>query len=107
MAENRGRAPPGRDDRDMTPGARRSLLSRCQVSAVVLIGVVLWSSGARVQSQGQPYRIGVLNDTFTRPSPTVTGLRAGIKAEGLEDGRDVRFDVRSTGGEDHLTALDA
>src|SRR5215475_13960507 len=88
----------------MTPGARRSFLSRCQVSAVVLIGVVLWSLGARAQSQGRPYRIAVLNDTFTLASPTVTGLRAGIKAEGLEDGRDVRFDVRSTGGEETKVA---
>ena len=78
--------------------------SRCQVGAVVLIGVVLWSSGARVQSQGRPYRIGVLNDTFTLASPTVTGLRAGIKAEGLEEGRDARFAVRSTGGDETKVA---
>lgn len=33
-------------------------------------------------------------------TPTVKGLRAGIKAQGLEEGRDVRFDVRSTGGDE-------
>src|SRR5919198_4644011 len=32
------------------------------------------------------------------------GLRAGIKAEGLEEGRDVRFDVRSTGAEERTVA---
>jgi putative ABC transport system substrate-binding protein len=33
------------------------------------------------------------------------GLRAGIKAEGLEEGRDVRFDVRSTGSDEKRTAV--
>ena len=32
------------------------------------------------------------------------GLRAGIKAEGLEEGRDVRFDVRSAGAEERTVA---
>ncbi len=87
----------------MTPRARLSLLSRYAFSALVLIGVVLGSSGAHAQPQGPPYRIGVLNNSFT-PSPTVKGLRAGIKAEGLEEGRDVRFDVRSTGTEQRTVA---
>jgi len=33
------------------------------------------------------------------------GLRAGIKAEGLEEGRDVIFDVRSTGSDEKRAAL--
>jgi putative ABC transport system substrate-binding protein len=33
------------------------------------------------------------------------GLRAGIKAEGLEEGRDVRFDVRSAGGDEKRIAM--
>ena len=84
----------------MTPRARLPLLSRCALSALVLIGVVLGSSGANAQPQGRPYRIGVLNNSFSPASPTVQGLRAGIKAEGLEEERDVRFDVRSTGSND-------
>jgi len=88
----------------MTPCARLPLLSRCAFSAFVLIGVVLGSSGANAQPQGQPYRIGVLNNAFTPATPTVKGLRAGIKAAGLEEGRDVRFDVRSTGAEDRTIA---
>jgi len=32
------------------------------------------------------------------------GLRAGIKAEGLEEGRDVKFDVRSTGADEGKVA---
>ena len=88
----------------MTPRARLPLLSRCAFSALVLIGVVLGPSGANAQPKGQPYRIGVLNNAFTPGSPTVKGLRAGIKAAGLEEGRDVRFDVRSTGAEDRTIA---
>ena len=88
----------------MTPRARLPRLSRCAFSALVLIGVVLGSSGANAQPQGQPYRIGVLNNSFTPATPTVKGLRAGIKAAGLEEGRDVRFDVRSTGAEERTIA---
>jgi putative ABC transport system substrate-binding protein len=72
---------------------------------LVLLSVVLGSSGAIAQPQGRPYRIGVLNNAFVPGSPPVMGLRAGIKAEGLEDGRDVRFDVRSTGSDEKKTAM--
>jgi len=70
--------------------------------ALVLVGVLvlLGSLGAQAQPKGRPYRVGVLNDTFTPSSPTVKGLRAGIKAEGLEEGRDVELDVRHTDGEE-------
>lgn len=84
----------------MTPRARLRLLSRCAFCALVLVGVVFGSSGANAQPQGRPYRIGVLNNAWGPGNPTVEGLRAGIKAEGLEEGRDVRFDVRSTGSEE-------
>src|SRR5260370_32516411 len=88
----------------MTPRARLPLPLKCAFSALVLFGVVLESSGPNAQSQGRPYRIGVLNNSFTPGTPTVEGLRAGIKAEGLEEGRDVRFDVRSTGADDRTVA---
>jgi putative ABC transport system substrate-binding protein len=73
------------------------------VSALALAGVVVGSSGVGAQPQGRPYRIGVLNNAFGPGNPPVMGLRAGIKAEGLEDGRDVRFDVRSTGSDEKTT----
>src|SRR5438874_238732 len=57
----------------MTP--RAPLLSRCACSALVLVGVVLGSSGANAQPQRQPYRVGLLNNSFTPGSPTVKGLR--------------------------------
>src|SRR5690242_5136309 len=91
-------------DSQMRLRARFSRFTRYAFSAVILIGAVLWSSSASVQSQGRQYRIGVLNDTFTPASPTVKGLREGIKAEGLEEGRDVIFDVRSTDGDERRVA---
>ena len=89
----------------MTSRMRFPLRSSCAFAALLLIGVVLESSGATAQPQGQPYRIGVMNNAFVPGSPPVMGLRAGIKAEGLEEGRDVRFDVRSTGSDEKRAAL--
>lgn len=74
------------------------------MSALVLFSVVFGSSGAHAQPQGRPYRIGVLNNAFIVESETVRGLRAGIKAEGLEEGRDVRFDIRSRGAAERTVA---
>jgi putative ABC transport system substrate-binding protein len=101
MAEDPHRAD---DGSGMTPRARLPLPWRCVFGASVLVGVVLGSSAAHAQPHGRPYRIGVLNNAFAPGSPPVMGLRAGIKAEGLEEGRDVRFDVRSTGSDEKKTA---
>src|SRR5262245_31556859 len=43
-------------------------------------------------------RIGVLNAAWAASHPTVEGLKAGLKELGLEDGRDVTFDIRFTEG---------
>jgi putative tryptophan/tyrosine transport system substrate-binding protein len=59
---------------------------------------------ARTQPQVRPYLVGVLNNTFNPSAPVVKGLKAGLKTEGIEEGRDVRFDIRSTGG-DEKTAV--
>jgi hypothetical protein len=48
--------------------ARARLLSRCALSALVLIGVGLASSRVTAQQQGRPYRIGVL-----KRSPAIFG----------------------------------
>src|SRR5262249_8336592 len=81
-----------------------TLRARLPLSVVVLIGVFLGSSAANAQPQGRPYRIGVLNNSFLPASPTIRGLRAGIKAEGLEEERDVKFDLRSTGADEGTVA---
>lgn len=63
-----------------------------------LAGVVAAPLAARTQAQLRPYLVGVLNNSFSPGAPVVQGLKAGLKAEGIEEGRDVRFDIRSTGG---------
>jgi putative ABC transport system substrate-binding protein len=73
------------------------------LSACALIVAVFGWSGVHAQPQGRPYRIGVLSNAFMPGIPPIMGLRAGIKAEGLEDGRDVKFDVRSTGSDQKKT----
>lgn len=50
------------------------------------------------QPPRRPFRIGVLNAAWAASHPTVEGLKAGLKELGLEDGRDVTFDIRSTAG---------
>ena len=46
----------------------------------------------------RPYRIGVLNEAFAANHPTVEGLKAGLRARGLAEGRDVTFEMRFTEG---------
>jgi putative ABC transport system substrate-binding protein len=50
-----------------------------------------------------PYRIGVLTAAWAPNHPSVEGLRAGLRALGLEEGRDVTLDIRFTEG--NLAAL--
>ena len=52
-----------------------------------------------------PYRIGVLNEAWAANHPTVEGLKAGLRARGLAEGRDVTFEVHFTEGKsDELPA---
>ncbi len=62
--------------------------------------MLLWVSThvAEAQQAPRPFRIGVLNAAWAASHPTVEGLRAGLKALGFEDGRDVTFDIRFTEG---------
>lgn len=50
------------------------------------------------QPTRRAFRIGVLNAAWAASHPTVEGLKAGLKELGLEDGRDVTFDIRFTEG---------
>jgi putative ABC transport system substrate-binding protein len=77
---------------DFACGASR----RCWVA--VAIALWLLASAAEAQEAHRPFRIGVLNAAWAASHPTVEGLKAGLKARGLEDGRDVTFDIRFTEG---------
>jgi ABC-type uncharacterized transport system substrate-binding protein len=53
---------------------------------------------AQAQDARRPYRIGILNEAWSAAHPTVEGLKAGLRDLGLDEGRDVTFDVRFTEG---------
>jgi len=69
---------------------------------IFLLALVLSLIGmpiaAEAQRAGRPYRIGVLHTAFFEEIPSVAGLKAGLKALGLEEGRDVTLDIRFTRG---------
>jgi putative ABC transport system substrate-binding protein len=70
---------------------RRSFLAAALVLAVAPLS-------AEAQQARRPFRVGVLNAAWAASHPTVEGLKAGLKQLGLEDGRDVTFDIRFTEG---------
>ncbi|HTY80673.1 MAG TPA: ABC transporter substrate-binding protein [Candidatus Bathyarchaeia archaeon] len=100
------------EPRKLAPAVDGSRLFR--VAAVLV--VCAWTLVAHAQQQAQqppppsqqvrrPFRIGVLNAAWAASHPTVEGLKAGLKELGLEDGRDVVFDIRFTEGK--LAAMPA
>ena len=64
------------------------------------VAILLWlpACAAEAQQAPRPFRIGVLNAAWAASHPTVEGLKAGLKELGVEDGRDVTFDIRFTEG---------
>ena len=66
-------------------------------TAVALSG--LFPFAADAQRARPAYRVGVLNDARAANHPAVDGLKAGLRDLGLEEGRDVIFDVGLTNGD--------
>ena len=64
--------------------------------AGALLGLVAFH--AEAQPAPKPYRIGVVTEAWAANHPTVLGLMSGLRELGLEEGRDVTFDVRFTQG---------
>ena len=65
-------------------------------SILAAAGLAPWPANA--QRPGKPYRIAVLNDARAANHPAADGLKAGLREAGLEEGRDVIFDVKLTYG---------
>jgi len=68
------------------------------VIAVFTLVVLASPLAADAQQASRPYRVGVLHTGFFEEIPSVAGLKAGLKALGLEEGRDVTLDIRFTRG---------
>src|SRR5688500_15328783 len=77
---------------------RRQRPLRWLVLAILLCCLCLPRSHGEAQPARRPARIGVLNAAWAARHPTVEGLKAGLRDLGLEDGRDVTFDIRFTEG---------
>jgi putative tryptophan/tyrosine transport system substrate-binding protein len=67
------------------------------------VSVLAAPLAAEAQQAGKvrPYRVGVLHPAFGETTPGVLGLKGGLKAAALEEGRDVVFEIRFTRGEVH------
>ena len=82
-------------------GRRRALRV---LAGFALAGLLVALPGsAAAQAARRPYRIGVLNEAWAANHPTVEGLRTGLRELGLEEGRDVTFDIRFTEGNPEAT----
>jgi putative tryptophan/tyrosine transport system substrate-binding protein len=78
---------------------------RSLVALIAVLGILPFS--AEAQPARRPYRIGVLNEAWAANHPTVEGLKAGLRERGLEEGRDVTYDIRFTEGKPEATPLAA
>jgi putative ABC transport system substrate-binding protein len=66
--------------------------------AALALGLFATPLAADAQQLKRAYQIGVLHTGFFPGIPSVEGLKESLKAVGLEEGRDVRFDIRFTKG---------
>lgn len=76
---------------------------RLLIGVAIMVAALALSTGvapvaAHAQRASRPYRIGVLHTAFFEEIPSVAGLRDGLKALGLVEGRDVTFEIRFTRG---------
>ena len=68
------------------------------VVSVLLFAGALDSTRAQ-QKARRPFRVGVLHPAFVPSTPPVEGLKTALKALGLEEGRDVVYEVRFSRGQ--------
>lgn len=67
-------------------------------SLVLVLGLLVLPPVASAQQAKRLFRIGALNEAWAPNHPAVEGLKAGLKELGMEEGRDVTFDIRFTQG---------
>lgn len=73
----------------------------------VAAGILSAPAPSEAQQAKRPYRIGVLHQAFVPNVPSVDGIKAGLKAMGFEEGRDVTFDIRFSRGDPQATSAAA
>ncbi|MBI2081722.1 MAG: ABC transporter substrate-binding protein [candidate division NC10 bacterium] len=73
----------------------------------LVFGILSAPPPSEAQQAKRPYRIGVLHQAFVPNSPPIEGLKAGLKGLGLEEGRDVTFNIRFSRGDPQATSAAA
>jgi len=73
-------------------------LDRWPFWVAVAIAISALPHAALAEEARRPFRVGVVNAAYAASHPTVEGLKAGLRQLGLEDGRDIAFDIRFTEG---------
>jgi putative tryptophan/tyrosine transport system substrate-binding protein len=71
-----------------------------QVTLTIGFIIVLLSAPFALEAQQtrRPQRIGILHGAYFPGTPSAEGLKAGLKALGFEEGRDVTFEIMFTRG---------
>ncbi len=80
-------------------------LESAAVIMTLALGILSAPCPSDAQQAGRPYRIGILHQSYFPNIPQVEGFKAGLKAVGLEEGRDVTFDIRFTRGNPQETPV--
>jgi len=86
------------NERPNNPKSQIQNLKSLAVIAMLVLGILAVPVASDAQQVRRPHRIGILHTAFLPDVPVVAGLKAGLKATGLEEGRDVTFDIRLTKG---------
>ena len=83
-------------DTQGVPGMRIGLAAI--IAALFALAILGIPVAGQAQQAKPPYRIGVLHTAFFPSIPSVEGLKTGLKELGLDEGREVTFDIRFTRG---------
>jgi putative ABC transport system substrate-binding protein len=86
------------DLRFWVEGSKAMNFRAIAVCVTLALGMLAAPLGADAQTAKRVYRIGALNEAWAPNHPAVEGLKAGLKELGLEEARDVTFDIRFTEG---------
>jgi putative tryptophan/tyrosine transport system substrate-binding protein len=76
----------------------RRFVVRVALCSGIACGLLVAPAASDAQRSVRVHRVGVLHSGFFPASPAAEGLKAGLKTLGLEEGRDVTFDIRFTRG---------
>jgi putative ABC transport system substrate-binding protein len=78
------------------PDLKRALPVLIGLAVAIFASSLLYADAQ--ETRRQPFRIGFLHPAWGENPPSAQGLKAGLKAAGLQEGRDVVIEARSSQG---------